>query len=134
MQRGRSVPLRGGAFKRSLWVVCPSGERQNPGSFAGSRKLAAGSCFTKTKPIFSRPNMRYQIKIKETEAKKLGKKTKQTQLWITFLVRCTPYAERYELPRSETVGVALMDMWLTLTLCFLCGYVGRRLLLDSLAA
>ena len=31
----------------------------NPDFFAGSRKLAAGSCFTKTNPIFSRPNMRY---------------------------------------------------------------------------
>jgi hypothetical protein len=31
------------------------------------------------------------IKIEEMEAKKLGKKTKQTQLWITFNIRCRLY-------------------------------------------
>jgi hypothetical protein len=38
----------------------------------------------KTKPIFSRPNMRYQIKNAEMETKNLPKKTKRTHLWITF--------------------------------------------------
>ena len=36
--------------------------------------------FCKTNPIFSQPNMHFQTKNKETEAKKKVKKTKRTQI------------------------------------------------------